>query len=39
VPWTPLKARALSDLCCTLQTTFRMKFIAKLEHFHHKSLN
>jgi hypothetical protein len=39
VPCFPLKARALSNLCYTLQTTFRMKQIAKLEHFHHEALN
>jgi hypothetical protein len=39
MPCTPLKAQALSDLCCTLQTTFKMNFIAKLEHFQHEALN
>ena len=39
VPCIPLKAQALSDLCYTLQTTFRIKFIAKLEHFQHEALN
>jgi hypothetical protein len=39
VPYTPLKARALSNLSCTLQTTFRMKLIAELEHFHHEAFN
>jgi hypothetical protein len=39
VPYTLLKAQALSDESCTLQTTFRMKHIAKLEHFHHEVLN
>jgi hypothetical protein len=38
VPCFSLKARALSDLCCILQTSFRMKFIAELEHFHHEAL-
>jgi hypothetical protein len=35
----PLKAQALSNLYCTLQTSFRMKLIAKLEHFRHEALN
>jgi hypothetical protein len=39
VPCFPLKAQALSDLCCILQTSFRMKLIAELEHFHHEALN
>jgi hypothetical protein len=39
VPSTPLKAQALSDLCCTLQTIFRMILIAKLDHYHHEALN
>jgi hypothetical protein len=39
VPCFPLKAQALSDLCCTLQTSFRMKLIVELEHFHHEALN
>ena len=39
VPYMLLKARALSNLYCTLQTIFIMKFIAELEHFHHKALN
>jgi hypothetical protein len=38
VPCTPLKVGALSDLYCILQTTFRMKLIAKLKHFHHETL-
>jgi hypothetical protein len=39
VPCFLLKAQALSDLYCTLQTTFRMILIAKLEHYHHEALN
>jgi hypothetical protein len=39
VPCTPLKARALLNLYYTLQTTFRMKFITKLEIIHHEALN
>jgi hypothetical protein len=39
VPYFPLKAQALSNLCCTLQTSFRMKLIAELEYFHHEALN
>jgi hypothetical protein len=35
---TPLKARALSDLYCTIQATFRMKFIAKFLQFQHEAL-
>jgi hypothetical protein len=34
-----LKTRTLSDLCCTLQTSFRMKLITELKHFHHEALN
>jgi hypothetical protein len=30
VPYTPSKARALSNLCYKLQTTFRMILIANL---------
>jgi hypothetical protein len=37
VSWLCL-VQAKSSLS-TLQTTFRMKFIAKLEYFHHKALN
>jgi hypothetical protein len=39
VPCFPLKAQALSNLYCTLQSSFRMNLIAKLEHFHHEALN
>jgi hypothetical protein len=39
VPSILLMGQALSDLCCTLQTTFRMIVIAKPEHYHHKALN
>jgi hypothetical protein len=38
VPYTPLNIGALSDLCCILQSTFRMKLIAKLKHFYHEAL-
>jgi hypothetical protein len=34
----PLKARALSNLCCTLQTIFNMILIAKLKHYHHETM-
>jgi hypothetical protein len=39
VPCFPLKARALSELCYTIKTSFKMKLIAKLEHFHHEAIN
>ena len=39
MPCTLLKARALSDESCTLQTTFIMKLVPKVEHFHHQALN
>jgi hypothetical protein len=38
VPCILLKARVLSDLCCTIQTTFSMILIAKLEHDHHEAM-
>jgi hypothetical protein len=38
VPCNPLKAQALSNLCYTIQTTFSMILIAKLEHYHHEAM-
>jgi hypothetical protein len=38
MPCTTLKARALLDLYSTIQTTFSMILIAKLDYFHHEAI-